>query len=62
MLVVARAFYIGDCAGDKRTAIASTLVNVSFFCLFLDFFFVKYDGSSPKAGSSKADSKASKAQ
>ena len=43
MVVVVRAYYIGDCAGDKRTAIVSTLVNISFFALFADFFTRKYD-------------------
>ena len=52
MVVVAYAFYVGKCSGDKRTALFSTAVNVSFFGLFIAFFFKKYnkevDGKSPK--------------
>jgi len=68
MVVVAHAFVQGTCSGDKRTAIFSTAVNVSFFGLFLMFFFEKYNdkpGSaspkpaavpkSPRKGSSKKD-------
>ena len=66
MLVVAYAFYLGDCAGDKRTAIASTAVNVSFFGLFLAFYFEKYDqkaaSKSPKADAQQSGSKAGKDQ
>jgi hypothetical protein len=58
MVVVAYAFYLGNCSGDKRTAMFSTAVNVSFFGLFIAFFFKRYDSDGSKSPRVRKEDKA----
>ena len=60
MVVVAYAFYRGNCAGDARTALFSTAVNVSFFALFILFYREKYNKEA--AARSKSGKKGSGSQ
>ncbi len=59
MVVVAHSFYLGSCSGDKRTGVFSTVVNVSFFVLFLDFFGKKYNDGKKSPGKSNSSPKPS---
>ena len=59
MVVVAHSFYLGSCSGDKRTGVFSTVVNVSFFVLFLDFFGKKYNDGEKSPGKSNSSPKPS---
>jgi hypothetical protein len=60
MAVVANSFYLGNCSGNKITAVFSTAVNVSFIALFSAFYVRKYFMSADKNMSPKSKTSSGK--